>query len=285
MSRIKYIVLSLLLMFSIFAVAQKPGKIGRDKYRVSTGDTTKIVNPVGAGLSSSESQFLFNTSGKIIDSLYNEIQPNVTPSKAVRDVNNILKEIERDQAILKAGNTSLSYRLSTEYIAAKHKEKNARAYADSLLQEQGKLSEKDLALNYLKYGNKPSYFVNGMPVNSEIASLLLPGDVIERNIKTKTPNPNGEIWLVLTDKAMQRLKLPASNVNSEYELPVYNYNNIETESTWRTSQPVIRVEDEPSISAPTQQNVNTKNQPQENPITIVRTRTVNNKPVEVKRRD
>jgi hypothetical protein len=283
MSIIKYIILSFLFTIPVLSVAQKPGKIGRDRYRVSTGDTTKIVNPINAGLSRPDAQFLFNTSGRVIDSLYAEIQPNVTPSKAVGDVNDMLKEIERDQKIHKAGNISLSYRLSTEYIAAMKRDKTARAYADSLLQAQRNLSEQEQALNYFMYGNKPSYFVNRMPVSPEIVGLLLPGDVIERNIKTKTPNPNGEIWLVLTDKAIQRLKLPASNMDYVYEMPVYN-NDIRSEGTQRKSksEPVIRVEDEPSVSVPVRQNVNT-DQPQEKPRTTVRSRTVNNKPVEVKR--
>jgi len=280
MNAIKYIVLSLLLIIPVFAAAQTRGKIQGNKYVVSTGDTTKIVNPTNAGLNSPDSKFLFNTSGRVIDSLYNEIQPNITPSKAVRDVNNILKEIERDQAIQSSGNSSLSYRLSTDYISAKNKEKSARAYADSLMLEQKKLSERELALNYLKYGNKPSYYVNGVQVNPEIASLLLPGDVLEQDRRAISPNPNGEVWLILTDKAIQRLGLSRVNTNSVYEQPLYN-NVVKPENTQQRSEPVIRVDDDQKVSTPVQQNAGSQSQGKSR--TIVRSRTINNEPVEVRR--
>lgn len=275
----RYIILILLLL-PILAVAQK---IGGGRYKVTTGDTTKIVSRVNTGLTGPEFEFLFSTKGKVIDSLYNEIQPSLTSSKAVREVNDILKEIERDQAILKAGNTSLSYRLSTEYIAASKREKSARAYADSLLLEQNKMSQNELISKYLMYGDKPSYFVNGMPVNPEVANLLLPGDVISRDLKTNTPNPNGEIWLVLTEKAMHRLKLPTQNVyDSDYNAPAYNLintsgfpkdqNGVSNSAIKNNSQEVLP-----------QQKVNSApSQSQGERRTVVRSRTINNQPVEVK---
>lgn len=271
----RYILIILLIILPILASAQK---IGGGKYKVSTGDTTKIVSRVNTGLTGPEFEFLFSTKGKVIDSLYNEIQPDMTSSKAVTEVNSILKEIERDQAILKSGNASLSYRLSTEYIAANKKEKSARAYVDSMLLEKKRMSEQELISKILMYGDKPSYFVNGMEVNPEIANMLLPGDVISRDLKTNTPNPNGEIWLVLTEKAMYRLKLPTEGVyNQGSDTPVYNLRdqNKENSSQSATKNHLPEV--------PVQQKVNTTpTQPQGERKTIVRSRTVNNEPVEVK---
>ncbi len=272
-------ILIILLILPVLASAQK---IGGKTYRVTTGDTTKIVNRLNTGLTGPEFEFLFSTKGKVIDSLYNEIQPNLTSSKAVKEVNDILNEIERDQAILKAGNSSLSYRLSTEYIAANKKEKSARAYADSLLLEQKRISQNELISKYLTYGDKPSYFVNGMPVKPEIAKLLMPGDVISRDLKTNTPNPNGEIWLVLTEKAMRRLQLPMEKdaYGSENNIPKPDlkeiHNPVKVENG-KNSQPIIRDE------VPTQQkDYSAPAPPLKGQRTVVRSRTVNNEPVEVK---
>lgn len=276
----RYLLILVVLILPVLASAQR---IGGNKYKVTTGDTTKIVSRVNTGLKGPEFEFLFNTKGEVIDSLYNEIQPNITSAKAVVEVNDILKEIERDQAILKAGNTSLSYRLSREYVAANKKEKSARAYADSMLLEQRKLSEKEQALKYMMYGDKPSYFVNGMPVDARIADLLLPGDVIERNIKTNSSNPNGEIWLILTEKAMRRLRLPTEN--TEMYGPMENIlledpSQKIQENT--RSEPVRKIDALPE-ELPIKQKVDTtQSQNQQKSRTVVRSRTVNNKPVEVR---
>lgn len=276
----RYLLILVVLILPVLASAQR---IGGNKYKVTTGDTTKIVSRVNTGLKGPEFEFLFNTKGEVIDSLYNEIQPNTTSAKAVVEVNDILKEIERDQAILKAGNTSLSYRLSREYVAASKKEKSARAYADSMLLEQRRLSEKEQALKYMMYGDKPSYFVNGMPVDARIADLLLPGDVIERNIKTNSSNPNGEIWLILTEKAMRRLRLPTEN--TEMYGPMENIlleDPVQKIQENRRSEPVRKIDALPE-ELPIKQKVDTAQpQNQQKSRTVVRSRTVNNKPVEVR---
>ena len=271
MNAIRYILIFLLIL-PVLVSAQK---IGGTKYRVTTGDTTKIVNRLNTGLTGPEFEFLFSSKGKVIDSLYSEIQPNLTSSKAVKEVNDILNEIERDQAILKAGNTSLSYRLSTEYITANKKEKSARAYADSLLLEQKRMSQNELVLKYLTYGDKPSYFVNGMPVRPEIANLLMSGDVITRDLRTNTPNPNGEIWLVLTEKAMRRLKL--SKAEEIYGIE----NNVLKEVPDQNNFQLIIIDEESETPAQRKNDL-TPVPPEKGQRTIVRSRTINNKPVEVK---
>jgi hypothetical protein len=235
-------------------------------------------------LSGPEFEFLFNTKGKVIDSLYSTIQPNLTSSEAVREVNDILKEIERNQAILKAGNTSLSYRLSMEYVAANKREKSARAYADSLLMEQRKLSERERVLSFLRYGNRPSYFVNGMPVDSDIADKLITGDVVKREIKTNSSNPNGEIWLVLTDRAMRRLRLPTGN-EGVYNPAGGNLPDDFVPEIWdrRSSEPAIKIDNVPETAVDSKEDVDQPlSQPQEKPRTVVRSRTINNQPVEVR---
>lgn len=272
----------ILLLLPVLASAQK---IGGRQYRVTTGDTTKIVNRLNTGLTGPEFEFLFSAKGKVIDSLYNEIQPNLTSSKAVKEVNDMLNEIERDQAILKAGNASLSYRLSTEYVAANKKEKSARAYADSLLLEQKRMSQNELVSKYLTYGDKPSYFVNGMPVKPEIAKLLMPGDVISRDLRTNTPNPNGEIWLVLTEKAMRRLQLPMEKdaYDSGNSIPASDLKEIHNPSkveNSKGSQPIIR--DEVTKTPTQQKDYSAPVPPEKGQRTVVRSRTINNEQVEVK---
>jgi hypothetical protein len=142
------------------------------------------------------------------------------------------------------------------------------------------MSEKELISKYLTYGDKPSYFVNNMPVNPEIADLLLPGDVISRDLKTNTPNPNGEIWLILTEKAMLRLKLPTGDM---YD-PEYNLRNTNSpekdQNKEKSSQPVIKNNSQEILP---QQKIDTIHvQLPGERKTVVRSRSVNNVPVKVK---
>lgn len=220
MNTLKIYILSILLLVPLLVDAQvKSGRLGNGKYVVSTGDTTKIV--MQRGLKSPYSKFLFDAPRELIDSLYAESGDHLSTTEAIRDVSSKLDKIERDQGILEAGNSSLSYRLSTEYIAANKKEKSARAYADSLLLARNKETEETLALNFLIYGDKSSYYVNGLQVSPQITTMLEPGDVVSRTVKTNTPNPNGEVWLTLTDKALRRLKLPIPGVGQDDEVSNY----------------------------------------------------------------
>lgn len=65
----------------------------------------------------------------------------------------------------------------------------------NFMKENNVPSSEDL---YKKFGDDPSYFVNGILVNKEDAEKITPREIISREVKTRnttTGNPNGEIWI------------------------------------------------------------------------------------------
>lgn len=211
----KYIlILVAVLLFPIMGYAQK---IGGGKYVVSTKDTTSIVSNRGA--KDPRNEFLFRKKGPEADSIYDAIRSKYTNlENAILDVDGLITEIENDRDLLKMGNTSLAYRLSRANIESREKEKRARIIADSLQQEMMKKSAEELAQRYARYGDKPSYFVNGVQVQPELISQFTQGDIVTRNMKIEDNgigNPNGEIWITVTNKAARKFNLPGLETNTE----------------------------------------------------------------------
>jgi len=200
-------------------------KIGGGKYVVSTNDTTSIVS--NRGSKDPKNEFLFRKKGPEADSIYDAIRSKYANlENAILDVDGLITEIENDRDLLKMGNTSLAYRLSRANIESREKETRARVIADSLQQEMVKKSAEELAQRYARYGDKPSYFVNGIQVQSELISQFTQGDIVTRNMKIQEDgigNPNGEIWITVTDKAARKYNLPGldGNIVRDASTPEY----------------------------------------------------------------
>lgn len=214
----KYILLISLILLPVLGYAQKIG----GKYIVTTGDTTQIVNSV-SGLRSPDAKFLFKKNNAVSDSILANMTSDYSSlEEALMDVNSLISTVEKDQIQLKTGNTGLSYRLSKMNLESMQKEKQAKAMADSVLRIRHIQSVEEMARKYEEFGNKPTYFVNGINVEPEMINQIMSGDIVERNLKvqdTSSGNPNGEVWFIITDKAAQRLGLQVAKVQSGREYP------------------------------------------------------------------
>ncbi len=76
----------------------------------------------------------------------------------------------------------------------------------------------ELAVLYIQFGDKPTYYINGVEVPHNLVNQLYPNEVVKREFRTTdtaSGNPNGEIWYVVTDRALNRIKIPKEST--------YNY--------------------------------------------------------------
>lgn len=232
----KYIILVLIAsLLPFLAYAQKKG----NKYIVTTKDTTLIVS--NRGEKDPQNKFLFNKMGADADSVSAILKSDYNSLEgALMDIDRLIGQIEKDQILLKTGNTSLAYRLSRANIDSRDKEKRARIIADSIQQEMLKKSADELAQEYVKYGNKPLYFINGTRVQSEVVDRLSPNDVIKRDFiiqNTASGNPNGEVWITVTDKAINKLNLWATEKSSDnYVYPSPITPTMDTKTTDRKEE-------------------------------------------------
>ncbi|MDR0823748.1 MAG: hypothetical protein LBN74_01545 [Prevotella sp.] len=184
---------------------------------MSTGDTTRVVNK-NYGLRGSGADFLLKKPRINVDSLIANTDTQYSNlEEALLDANNMLAEIEKDNAKLNKPNAGLGYRLSKTAIEDMQKEKRAKVLADSILKAREKQSMEELAKKYLTFGNKPTYYINGINVRPEAINQLMSGDIIERNLKiqdTASGNPNGEVWFTITDKAARRIGINGVGVQT-----------------------------------------------------------------------
>lgn len=234
----KYIILVLIAsLLPFLAYAQKKG----NKYIVTTKDTTLIVS--NRGEKDPQNKFLFNKMGADADSVSAILKSDYNSLEgALMDIDRLIGQIEKDQILLKTGNTSLAYRLSRANIDSRDKEKRARIIADSIQQEMLKKSADELAQEYVKYGNKPLYFINGTRVQSEVVDRLSPNDVVKRDFiiqNTASGNPNGEVWITVTERAINKLNLWATEKSSDnyvYPSPIMPTPTVNTKTTDRKEE-------------------------------------------------
>lgn len=234
----KYIILVLIAsLLPFLAYAQKKG----NKYIVTTKDTTLIVS--NRGEKDPQNKFLFNKMGADADSVSAILKSDYNSLEgALMDIDRLIGQIEKDQILLKTGNTSLAYRLSRANIDSRDKEKRARIIADSIQQEMLKKSADELAQEYVKYGNKPLYFINGTRVQSEVVDRISPNDVVKRDFiiqNTASGNPNGEVWITVTEKAINKLNLWATEKSSDnyvYPSPIMPTPTVNTKTTDRKEE-------------------------------------------------
>jgi len=229
----KYIILlSALVLLPLFVKAQirpvtkrQAEQIGKKVYITSTGDTTLVVNPLSQGLKNPNTQFLFrDKTNAELDSILSDEKSSYTSLEAATlDVDRLLREVESEQKASKGTNNALSFRIASKNRNMRKKELEAREIADDIIRKDRSVQE--LAALYAMFGDKPTYYINGVEVPQSVVNQLYPTEVIERDMRvadTASGNPNGEIWLSVTEKALNRIKLPISMAyNSSPEVTVY----------------------------------------------------------------
>ncbi|MBB4034691.1 hypothetical protein GGR21_000578 [Dysgonomonas hofstadii] len=216
----KYILLlSLMMMLPLFAAGQRmrfvtkreAEQLGQKEYKASTGEVTKVVNTVGSGLDDEYSQFLFRKTGNAeVDSIFSDINSNYDNlEEAALDIDRLLREVDLDRKTNSETNEALQFWIARRNRERKKKEQEAGKVADNLLKRDPSVEQ--LIRDRYRFGNQPTFYINGVEVDNSVANKLYPGEIIKRDIRTKdtaSGNPNGEIWLTVTDKALKRVKIP-----------------------------------------------------------------------------
>lgn len=226
MNASKSILLIIFILLPLFAVSQtyplyrsvtkrEVEKVGKKMYVTSSGDTTYVANALSDKLKGKDSEFLFKASDPVIDSIFEELDPKYKNLEGgIIEVTRLLQEIEEAERRKKA-NDALSVRLITKNKQMEERRRKAETIADSIMYSNKPVEE--LAADYARFGNKPTYYINGVEVPYSVTNQLRPGEVIERSMKvadTASGNPNGEVWYLVTEKALQRIKIPVGLTDS-----------------------------------------------------------------------
>lgn len=204
----KSLLLFIFFSFSLFVTAQ----IGSRKHILSNGDTTLVVNRVSGGLKDPDAQFLLRRSIPKVpeDSIFPPQQSSFSSlEEAALAVNRLLGKVGVEQALSRQeGNDGLGFRLSQLNRRNMRKDAEARSLADSLLSVEAPVSE--LVDLYAKFGNRPTYYINGVVTEEKIVNRLLPSEILRKELRvinTLSGNPNGEVWYDVSAKGIERLKL------------------------------------------------------------------------------
>lgn len=201
-------------------------QIGKNIYITTSGDTTLVVNAISKGLKTPETQFLFrNKKNPELDSIFSDKRSDYSSLEtATLDVSRLLHEVETEQKMSKGDNDALSFRLSSKNRDMRKKELEAREISDEIVKKDRSVQE--LAALYAMFGDKPTYYINGVEIPQSVASQLYPSEIVEKTMRvtdTASGNPNGEIWYTVTEKGLNRIKLPVSMAyNSAPDATVYN---------------------------------------------------------------
>ncbi|NDV78877.1 hypothetical protein [Dysgonomonas sp. 511] len=223
----KYTTLLIALFFPLFATSQifKPvtkreaEQIGKNTYVTSSGEVTKVVNTV-KGLDEYASFLLEDPA---LDSVYTNMNSSYNNlEEATLEIDKLLREIDIEQKLNKNPNDALGFRLSQFHRMKRLKEKQARALVDKYISERRneEPTVQELAMKMIKYGDKPTYYINGVEVPQSVTMQLNPSEVVKRELRvqgTFSGNPNGEIWYLVTDKALNRIKIPSDMALNKYD--------------------------------------------------------------------
>lgn len=195
----------LILLLLIIVPAALSAQIGTRKYVTRSGDTTIIVNS-GMGLRGEDSQFLLDNraSQEYLDkySRYNKLKD------AADETDQVAKLVDVEKKETNPSSGSLGFRIAQKNIRYLQNEQKATRAARENIHRDASIQE----LTYLKekFGERPSYFINGIQVDPKTAASISDKDILTRSLKisnTTTGNPNGEVWYVVNSKVFGRLGL------------------------------------------------------------------------------
>lgn len=224
----KYIILlSILILLPLCAKAQRfksvterqADQIGKNVYVTTAKDTTLVVNFISKGLNTPDTKFLHldKSNNAALDSLFHK-KLDYTSEEAMLDMNQLILELEKEKKEIKGNNDALSFRLASKSRDLRAKELEARELVEAVKSNKPKeeLSAQELAALYLKFGDKPTYYINGAEVPASVVNQLQPTEIIEKDMRIKgtvSGNPNGEVWISVTEKALDRIKIPNTYIN------------------------------------------------------------------------
>lgn len=210
----KYLVLIILLLLSVALSAQ----VARRKYVTRTGDTTVVVMTGSTGLYGEDAKFLLDqkASEDFLEkrSRYNRLKDAVLETEQVASI--VGDEYKENNP----NSGSLGFRAAQENVRLLQKNRAAEKNVISDRSINKEVSVAELTFMKEKFGDKPSYFVNGIPIDATTASRIPRNSILSRELKvsnTTTGNPNGEIWMVIGAQTFERLGLGESYAENEKE--------------------------------------------------------------------
>lgn len=228
----KNIFLTLLLILLPIALS---AQVGTRKYITRSGDTTVVVNAGSTGLHGEDAQFLFDSraSSERLDK-YSRYKRLIEAADETEQVAGIV-EVEKQETNPSSG--SLGFRVAQRNIRYLQNEKKATRAAYDITHRDATVEE--LTFMKSKFGDKPSYFINGVHVAPQVAERLSDKDILTRSLKvtnTTTGNPNGEVWYVVNSKMFAKLGLEGYDIEEPRSLA--------------TKQPVQSISSQPGRETP-----------------------------------
>lgn len=200
----------LLILLPLAVYSQDPRRAPKRKVVLPSGDTIVTSNKGGSSLLSKEDMKFFkrdNTNlDKLVDSLYNLNSSYNSLEDAANQVTGMLDKIEVEQ-VKEQENKSLSFRLSQKNKDRLKKEREAQSVWEEKKKEE-RLSVEDIVESYEKFGDKPTYYINGTQVDERMINQLRPMDILSRQFKvvnTVSGNPNGEVWYEVSVPVAQKV--------------------------------------------------------------------------------
>lgn len=186
------------------------------KYITRSGDTTAIIFRGRTGLLGDDARFLHDE--RAVDDEFSKLSRFRMLKEAAQETSQVARIVEVEQKEVNPSSGSLGFRIAQKNIRYLQNEQKATRMARDLANRDATIDE--LLFLKEKYGDKPSYFVNGVQVDASTAALLSDKDILTRSLKvanTATGNPNGEVWYVVNTKVFEKLGL------QDYTMPEVNY--------------------------------------------------------------
>lgn len=195
----------LIILLTILPIVMS-AQIGTRKYITRSGDTTIVVNAGSTGLSGEDAEFLFDkrASSEQLDK-YSRYRKLV---EAAEETEQVAKIVEVEKKVSNPSSGSLGFRIAQKNIRYLQNEQKASRAARDIIHRDATIEE--MTFLKQKFGDKPSYFINGIHVEPKVAASLAEKDILTRSLKvanTTTGNPNGEIWYVVNSKVFGKLGL------------------------------------------------------------------------------
>lgn len=180
-------------------------QVGKKVIPLSSGETTVQVKPTVIGTESKELRRSPN------DSMFYNMNTNYRSLEdAAYDLARTIQDIEESQRVVEKKNDALSYRIAKGNVLKIKDVKETENRLDSLQIFTRAETGAEIAALREKYGNKPTYYINGMEVDESLTNRLRRVEIRSRTVRTTrtaSGNPNGEVLFEVPDATMYRLGL------------------------------------------------------------------------------
>ena len=180
-------------------------QIGKKIIPLSSGEKTIQVKPTVTGAESKELRRSPN------DSMFYDMNTEYkTLEDAAYDLTKTMRDIEESQKVVEKKNDALGYLIAKGNVTKLKEIKATEVKIDSLQIFTKPESAEELLSLRERYGNRPTFYINGIEVNEKLTYKLRPVEVLSRRVRTTqtaSGNPNGEVLYEVPDATVYRLGL------------------------------------------------------------------------------